>query len=91
MFGAVVPEIEAINSPPPIADSWTPHAEEHDYVTNPPAIEPVAETGGAATAADPFPPGRRSNAINLPPAYWYRPFYRSDDGASMGSPLTLCG
>jgi hypothetical protein len=69
---------------------WSPHGGEHDTTNSQPAIEPLAETGGgAATAADPLPPGRRSNAISLPPAYRYRPFYRSDDNASMGSPLTL--
>jgi hypothetical protein len=92
------PAIEPIISPPeecrlsaPCStrgDSPSPHDEEHDYVTNPPAIKPMAETGGA-TAADPFPPGRWSNANMFPPLYRYRPFYRSDDGASMGSPLTL--
>src|SRR5437660_140317 len=60
----------------------TPHAEEHDYVRNPPTVEPVAETGGAATV-----PGAGSDAANsLPPGYRYRrgaSGYHPHDGAWM--------
>ena len=94
------PAVEAIISPPEecrisapcsVGDQWSPHGEEHDYGTNQPAIEPVAETGGAATAAS-LPPWGWEEANNLPPAYRYprrsAAFYQSDDGAWMG-PLTL--
>jgi hypothetical protein len=52
---------------------WSPDGNEPDYTTSPVAIEQVAETGGAATAAD-FPAGRPSNpvAASLPPPYRYR-------------------
>jgi hypothetical protein len=70
--GVVVPVIEAINSPPeecrlsaPCSwgDLWAPHNENPDYTTSQPTIEPVAETGGAATV----PWGGSDAANSLPP------------------------
>jgi len=89
--------IEAINSPPEecqlsapcsFGELWSPNGEEHDYATNQPAVEPVAETGGAGTDAVHW--GYSGTATGLPVGHRYRhgaALYRVNS-AWMG-PLTL--
>jgi hypothetical protein len=97
-----VPLIDAIHSPPeehcsaalscterPLAtEPWSPDAPEHDYgTTNQPAVELVAETGGAA--AVPFG-GWSGTVTGLPVGHHYlrsAALYGANDGW-MG-PLTL--
>jgi hypothetical protein len=86
--------VQAINSPPPeVGVVWAPHGEDPDYTTSQPAIEPAAETGGAATTAAPLPPWGWEEANRLPPAYRYPPRRAAsnqfDDGISWMVPLVL--